>query len=69
MLRLTVTVYQVMSDAHVVATVHQESDYEAPACLGEARTVFDMSSRLDDWDELTSLIHVVKTWSGAVLER
>ena len=62
MLRLTVTVYQTMSDANIVASVHQEDPYGAPSLLGETRLTYDMASRLETYDELSALLDVLKTW-------
>lgn len=67
MLRLTVTVVQVMSDAHVLVTVHQEDPYGSAQPLGEVRSVYDMTSALERWDEVTALVSVLRDWSGQVL--
>lgn len=70
MLRLTTTVYQVMSDAHVVVTVHQEDPFGGPsALLGDVKSVYDLAPLLDDYDELTSLLIVLRTWSTQVISR
>ena len=67
MLRLTVTVVQVMSDAHVIASVYQEDPYAETALLGEVRTTYDLSDALDRWDELTALVSVLHDWSRQVM--
>ncbi len=66
MLRLTVTVVQIMDTARVIATLHQEDPWELPTALGEARQDYDMGQRLDHWDELTSLVDVLRTWCSEV---
>lgn len=67
MLRLTVTVVQVMSDAHVMASVWQEDDLGRPAALGDVRCVYDMSDRLESYDELTALASVLRAWADDLI--
>lgn len=70
MLRLTTTVYQVMSDANVVVSVHQEDPYDGTSTLlGDVRTTYDLSHLLDQYDELTALLVVLAQWARSSVSR
>jgi hypothetical protein len=67
MLRLTATVVQVLSDAHIIVSVHQEDPYDGPNMpLGEARHVYSLGSLLDSVDEVTALVTVLGWWADDV---
>lgn len=69
MLRLTATVVQVMNDAHIIVTVHQEDPYDGPIRpLGEARHIYDLGDLLDRVDEVTALTTVLGWWADDVVK-
>lgn len=67
MLRLTTTVVQVLTDAHVIVSVCQEDEHDGPSqVLGEARTIYAMGTLLDRYDEVTALAVVLGWWADDV---
>jgi hypothetical protein len=66
MLRLTVTVVQMMSDARVFVALHEEDPYGEPREIGSVAETYDMAWRLEEWDEVTSLVDVVRCWAESV---
>lgn len=68
MLRLTVSVVQVMEDARVYVSVFQEDPYDGTSGeLGSVTETYDMARRLDSMDELSALLDVLRSWSEDVL--
>ena len=67
MLRLTATVVQVMEDAQIIVSIHQEDPLRnVSTTLGEARHIYSMGDLLEHVDEVTALATVLGWWCEEV---
>lgn len=71
MLRMTLSVVQVMDDARLYVSVHQEDPYDQTGAtlLGDVVETYDMARRLDQFDEVTALVDVIRSWANSVICR